>query len=233
MITYHKTLTVTIDCSVLNEEKIIDALCMIKGVLKVDPYLSNNEKVCKVYKLVSKRDPNTVYVGSTRSRLSQRFGGHVNEMQLYPESDKSKWLKDNTGYVEILPLAIADSEDDILRLEEEQMIRYIKLGYNVLNRQYPKTGKRYSDKDSKWKNFPPGHNPENARRMLECIEHWIKTKDSFPAYSDLRQELSDMSREDLSSTFTSLGYRKLIETANASDGSFRIPANAFVMDEEP
>ena len=233
MITYQKTLTVTIDCSVLSEEKIVDALSMIKGVLKVDPYASISERHWKVYKLVSKRDPLTVYIGNTRARLSQRLGGHMHEIKLYPESDKSKWLKDNEGYVEIIAVAVADSEEDIIFMEEQQMIRYIKLGYNVLNRRYPKTGKLYSDKDSKWKNFPPGHNSENARRMLECIEHWIKTKDSFPAYSDLRQELSDMSREDLSSTFTSLGYRKLIETANASDGSFRIPANAFVMDEEP
>jgi hypothetical protein len=232
VITYHKTLTVTIDCSVVNAEKIIDALGMIRGVLNVDPYLAKHEKVWKVYKLVSKKDPNTVYIGSSRSKLSQRLAGHMNEMQLSPERDKNKWLKDNMGYVEILPIAIADSEDDILRLEEMQMIKYVKLGYNVLNRQYPASFKRYSGKNSKWKNMP-GQNPELRLRMFECIEHWIKAKDSLPTLGDIWQEIGEVPGKDFQNAHASLHLAGLLESVYIDKQIHQsISAKAFLLPED-
>lgn len=232
MITYQKTLTVTIDCSVLSEEKIVDALGMIKGVLKVDPYASISERHWKVYKLVSKKDPLSVYIGSTRAKLSQRLGGHMDGIKLYPESDKSKWLKENEGYIEIIAVAVADSEEDIILLEEQQMIRYIKLGYNVLNRKYPKTGKRYSGKDNHWK-IALQSSPELRFRMLECIEHWAKTKDSPPSLTDIRQDIGDVTPKEFHNAYGALILAGLVEQGNNRRyGEICIPAKVLLPHEE-
>lgn len=100
----------------------------------------------KVYKVVSKRDATTVYIGSTKLSLRDRLSGHITEIHYCSSSRKHIWFAENKDFLDILQISTADTKLEALYTEEAEIMKHIAEGYTILNTRLPTSGKRiFSD----------------------------------------------------------------------------------------
>src|SRR5205807_9318876 len=88
----------------------------------------------KIYKVVSKADANTVYIGSTKRSLQSRLSAHKSDAKYYQAQNKrQKWMLENYEKLDIIEINKADSKNETLSKEREEVLRHIEQGYNVVN----------------------------------------------------------------------------------------------------
>ena len=94
----------------------------------------------KIYCLKSKQQPNAIYIGSTEKKLNQRFSEH--------KADYKRWLAGKYHYVTSFELCkysdcrielIDDNPEyrttpELVKIERSYVQRYIKDGWNVVNK---------------------------------------------------------------------------------------------------
>ncbi|SRR6266571_3155703 len=95
----------------------------------------------KVYKVISKRDANTVYVGSTKSTLARRLNSHTSDIIYSPNGKKNIWFARNREHLDIVQLSNAETLLSALHAEESELLKHIAEGYTVLNTRLPTNGK--------------------------------------------------------------------------------------------
>jgi hypothetical protein len=103
---------------------------------------NNNPKIWKIYKIISKIDASTVYIGSTiQKSLYQRLYSHVSDTRYCPNTKKNMWIIKNNYSLDIIQINTANNKEDALRSEESEILKHISEGYEVLNIQLPTNGK--------------------------------------------------------------------------------------------
>jgi predicted GIY-YIG superfamily endonuclease len=97
------------------------------------------EYTWKIYRIFSKRDANTVYVGSTKESLHNRLGKHKADIR-GPKTNavKSAWMLENYDDLEIMEIDSANTKEEALRREKAEISKHIEQGYRVLNMQLPR-----------------------------------------------------------------------------------------------
>lgn len=114
----------------------------MKNIVPQNMDRDNNLKIWKIYKIVSKIDANTIYIGSTTKKsLYQRLSCHVSETRYNPKSKKNMWIIENNYSLDIIQINTANSKEEALRNEEFEILKYISEGYEVLNILLPTNGK--------------------------------------------------------------------------------------------
>ena len=96
----------------------------------------------KIYKIVSKKDVYTVYIGSTKQELHQRLRKHKRNSRYFSENTrKEKWITENYNDIEIVQINSASNLQEALLTEEAEILKHKEQGYTILNEQLPTTNK--------------------------------------------------------------------------------------------
>jgi len=96
----------------------------------------------KIYKIVSKRDVNTVYIGSTKQYLSSRLYAHkINSRYLSENNKKEEWITENYNEIDIIQINSASSKKEALFIEEAEILKHKEQGYTILNELLPTNNK--------------------------------------------------------------------------------------------
>jgi hypothetical protein len=106
-----------------------------------DQFPSKNKPVgWRVYKIISKKDAKSVYIGSTKHKLQFRLSQHKSDAsQLGGTNKKFKWILENYDDLKILEIKEANNKGEALLLEESEILAHMEQGYTVLNTEYPTT----------------------------------------------------------------------------------------------
>jgi predicted GIY-YIG superfamily endonuclease len=88
----------------------------------------------KIYKIISKLDANTVYIGSTKKELCDRLKGHKNDAKCFKgKHKKHDWIIKNYDNLDIIEIDAKDNREEALCREEVEILKHREQGYNVLN----------------------------------------------------------------------------------------------------
>jgi hypothetical protein len=91
----------------------------------------------KVYKVTSKKDESTVYIGSTKHLLNTRLSQHKSDSEYFGGfSERHRWMLENCDALEITEIREAVSKKEALDGEKAEVKKHIEQGYNVLNIAY-------------------------------------------------------------------------------------------------
>ena len=96
------------------------------------------QAIWKIYRLSSKKDANTVYIGSAKFSLQVRLMHHKNEDKIFKWNiPKCNWILENYDDIDIIEISSANNKKEAIFSERAEILNYRKQGYNVLNIQTP------------------------------------------------------------------------------------------------
>ena len=104
--------------------------------------VKNLEKEWSVYLLSCDNTPKTVYIGITNeqyiiARLFRHFVESVAASKTSKNEDKHKWVRENWQNIKMTILEHNIFDEEVARIEESNYVfKYIKDGYDVLNKTY-------------------------------------------------------------------------------------------------
>lgn len=115
---------------------------ILRGCLLHSSLEEVSPDVWKIYKIISKKDCNTVYIGITKQTLQERLAQHIKDAnKLGFANKKHMWVLANIDDLEIVKIADVSSKENAIKYEKAEIFKYADQGYRVMNIQHSKPPK--------------------------------------------------------------------------------------------
>lgn len=110
--------------------------------------ISKHNTCITIYGIQSPNLPNSIYIGKTKLKLYKRFATHKHHTN---SSMSKEIINAGNASIDILDTCPLDfTQDDILQIETDWILRYRELGFNVVNKNTKSTPEKHKQQIRNW-----------------------------------------------------------------------------------